>query len=312
VLPAGLSWGDYVEGWVADCGGWSPLADRLVDRAGVACDIATVERGLRRLATRGHKPGGRYGRWMLRYLGAPSHEAQVRWLGADHSRFADLPAGTCLEHLALWNRPPVAESRLAPWIEVGLASASYRRLDGEATARWLARAERRAPAAGPAAVAEVNLVRAQLEVDAGEPSLRRCDAIEAKLAFVSDASYHARLQHLRAMCYTRGRSVDVRRARACYEAIPEAGDSFVAARKRIGLAYCAWKLGDDDEAVALANRALDDAGDGGFVRVRVAALNLMTRLAPTRDAAALNARARRMAIALDDDELLRRVQHCTP
>src|SRR3954462_1056890 len=64
--PAGLSWGEYVERWVTDCGGWIPLADQLIHRAQEAVEIAldpqTVERGLRRLSRRGHTPGGQYGR----------------------------------------------------------------------------------------------------------------------------------------------------------------------------------------------------------------------------------------------------------
>jgi hypothetical protein len=110
--PAGLTWAEYVERWVEDCGGWLPLADQLIHRAGdrveVPSDPQTVERGLRRLAKREHKPGGQYGRWMMRFFGVTSPiEHSVRWLGTYHARFADLPSGLRLEQLALWNRPPV-------------------------------------------------------------------------------------------------------------------------------------------------------------------------------------------------------------
>jgi len=74
--PAGLTWAEYVDRWVDDCGGWLPLADQLIHRATGAVEIAadpqTVERGLRRLARRGHQPGGQYGRWMLRFFGVTS------------------------------------------------------------------------------------------------------------------------------------------------------------------------------------------------------------------------------------------------
>src|SRR6185503_19789208 len=74
--PAGLSWGEYLARWVADVGGWLPLADQLIHRAGDSVDIPqdpqTVERGLRRLARRDHLPGGQYGRWMLRFFGFTS------------------------------------------------------------------------------------------------------------------------------------------------------------------------------------------------------------------------------------------------
>jgi hypothetical protein len=110
--PAGLTWAECVERWVEDCGGWLPLADQLIHRAGdrveVPSDPQTVERGLRRLAKREHKPGGQYGRWMMRFFGVTSPiEHSVRWLGTYHARFADLPSGLRLEQLALWNRPPV-------------------------------------------------------------------------------------------------------------------------------------------------------------------------------------------------------------
>ena len=48
--PAGLSWGEYLARWVTDIGGWLPLADQLIHRAGDAVDIPqdpqTVERGI--------------------------------------------------------------------------------------------------------------------------------------------------------------------------------------------------------------------------------------------------------------------------
>ncbi|MEO8552108.1 MAG: hypothetical protein ABI678_19155, partial [Kofleriaceae bacterium] len=123
-LPSALTWGEYIKTWTEDRGGWTPLANELIDRAAateVPQDVQSVERGLRRLATRGHKPGGQYGRWMLRYFGFVAQvDELVKWMGQYHTRFADLPCGFRLEHLTLWNRPPIAESRLAAWIHVGI------------------------------------------------------------------------------------------------------------------------------------------------------------------------------------------------
>lgn len=191
-----MTWGDYVERWVAEHGSWVALADTLIHRARPAIEIAddplTVERGLRRLARRHHKPGGQYGRWMLRYFGVTrSVEQWLRWLGAYHTRFTDLPSSLRLEQLALWNRPPIAESALACWIHLGLAHA-----------------------------------------------------------------HHSRLE--------------------------------------------------------LARAAAEAAGDGGLVRMRVMALNMLSRVAPQAEAADVHARARAMATALEDEELLRRVGHCVP
>jgi hypothetical protein len=322
--PAGLTWGEYVERWVNDCGGWLPLADQLLDRARDAVDIPvdpqTIERGLRRLAARHHKPGGQYGRWMLRFFGFTSPiEQWVKWMGIYHTRFADLPSGLRLQHLALWYRPPISESSLACWIEVGTASAHYSRLDLEACDTWLSRAERRAVAAGAEAEIEVGLVRAQLDAEAGDhaSAADRLRTIEARLVGAAlptnfEASYRARLQHQRALQLTRLPAAEITRARELYEAIPESPVPFVRFRKSVGLAYCAWKLGDAEQATRLAHRAAEAAGDGGLVRMRVMALNMLSRVLTGEPAAAVNERARGMAMALEDEDLLRRVAHTAP
>ena len=36
--PAGLSWGQSVAQWVADCGGWLPLADALIARVATSAE----------------------------------------------------------------------------------------------------------------------------------------------------------------------------------------------------------------------------------------------------------------------------------
>src|SRR4051812_16513155 len=213
--PAGLSWGEYVERWVDDCGGWLPLADQLIDRAQEAVEIAldaqTVERGLRRLSRRGHKPGGQYGRWMLRFFGFTSPiENWVKWLGTYHSRFADLPTSLRLELLATWNRPPISESPLGCWIAHGIAIAHHSQLDMGACWQWLARAEKHAPAAGPAAEIEVALFAAQIEVDAGDRVgvQRRYKLIDdrlgsAQLVAADEVAYRARLADLRSRHWSR-------------------------------------------------------------------------------------------------------------
>jgi hypothetical protein len=322
--PAGLTWAEYVDRWVDDCGGWLPLADQLIHRATGAVEIAadpqTVERGLRRLARRGHQPGGQYGRWMLRYFGFTSPvERLVRWLGTGHSRFSDLPCGLRLEHLSLWNRPPVSESPLVVWVYVGTASAHGSRLDREACAHWLGRAEPHARAAGINAELEVGLLRAQLDMELGNRAAAdaRHLALDATLraadlSVVDAQCYRARLQYQRAVMCTRpadGDAPDLAQARAHYDAIPESTIPFVSFRRSVGLAYCAWKRGELDEATRLARRAVDDAGDGGLIRMRVAALNMLSRVLSPESAAVVNERARRMAAQLGDEELMQRVMH---
>jgi hypothetical protein len=318
--PAGLSWAEYLNLWVTDCGGWSPLANQLIHRARIGVEIAddpqTVERGLRRLARRKHLPGGQYGRWMLRYFGFTSPiEQWVKWLGTYHTRFADLPSGLRLELLALWNRPPISESPLACWVYIGLAHAHHSRLDDEACASWLARAEGPSHAAGPAAEIEIALLRAQVAIERGDYStlddLHR--RVEERLPRVEDRMpLRARLLHQRAERCTRSEPLDLVRARDHYHAIPDTDVPFVVFRKAVGLAYCAWKLGDTPAALRLAQQAIDAAGDGGLVRMRVMALNMLSRVLPPEQAAIVNERARRMAAALEDEDLIRRVAHCAP
>jgi hypothetical protein len=325
--PAGLAWADYVARWVDDCGGWLPLADTLIDRARgrfeVPDDPQTIERGLRRLARRGHKPGGQYGRWMLRLFGVTSSiEQWLRWLGAGHTRFADLPSGLRLEQLTLWNRPPIAETPLVCWLEVGIAHAHHSRLDHDACDHWLARAELHAPAAGAAAEIEVALARVEVESDS-----RRHDTAPPRLALVEERlrtaslpdaealPFRARLAIQRAVLCTRprpGHEPDLAGARAHYAAIPESTIPFVACSRAIGLAYCAWTLGDASDATRWATRAVDEAGDGGLVRLRVRALNMLSRILDGERAAEVNARAHRIATMLEDEELLRRVAQSAP
>lgn len=320
--PAGLTWSEYIERWVEDCGGWLPLADQLIHRAGDAVEIpsdpGTVERGLRRLARRDHKPGGQYGRWMLRFFGVTSPVEQwVRWLGTYHTRFADLPSGLRLEQLALWNRPPIAESSLACWIHLGIASAHLSRLDLATCDHWLARAEHHVAAAGPLAMVECALIRAEIATGVGDHA-----ALTEQLAIVSErlptanlpanelAPYIARHEALRAARFTKppaGEAPDLERARAHYLAIPESTIPFVAFRRCLGLAYCAWQLGDVAEATQLVQRAIDEAGDGGLVRMRVMALNMLSQILPEPAAAAITERARRMAGTLEDEKLLLRL-----
>jgi len=314
--------------WVADCGGWLQLADALIQRAGDAFDISpdpqTVERGLRRLATRSHKAGGQYGRWMLRCFGLISPvEELVKWMGQGHTRFADLPTGLRLEQLTLWNRPPVSESRAACWLYAGIAHAHASRTDLAACAQALGHAERLAARAGAAAELEVRLLRAQLDTDAGDHAAanvrlsdiaRRLD--EASSQPADDRAYRARMLHLQALHHTRpaaGRTADLAAARALYAQIDEQPYvPFVAARKYAGLAYCAWQLGDRAAAIDLAERAVEHAGDGGLIRMRVMALNMLSRALDGARAAAANTRARQMATLLEDEDLLARVASCAP
>jgi hypothetical protein len=320
-LPVALTWEEYIARWVKDLGGWTQLANALLDRAGDALEISqdpgTIERGLRRLATRGHKPGGQYGRWMLRYFGFASPvEELVKWMGQFHTRFADLPTGIRFDHLRLWNRPPVSESRAAAWIELGCAHVLAARGETAACHDALVRAERAAPRAGPAAELELALVQLRVQ-PAREPYpalLARLDA--AALSVADDRAYRAQLHDQWAQLYSRaqpGEAVDLAEAEAHYAAIvDEPYIPFVAYRKCVGLAYCAWQRGDHGAAVRLAELAVEHAGDAGLLRMRVTALNMLTRVLSGDAATATNQRARRIATVLEDEDLLNRVEWTTP
>ena len=58
-----------------------------------------------------------------------------------------------------------------------------------------------------------------------------------------------------------------------------------------------------DRAVTLARQALEHAGDGGYVRFRVMALNMLARMLGGDEAQALRARAGRLAAAIEDEHL---------
>jgi len=324
----GLTWEAYLDHFVAECGGWTSLADELLRRAAGAAeapeDLQSVEKGLRRLARRQHRPGGQYGRWMLRLFGVPSGvEDWARWLGQYHSRFADLPSSLRLEQLRLWDRPPVSESRISAWIQVGLASVFHRLTDLEGCRSRLRLALAGAERAGPGAVIEAKLFAARLATDEGDRVTAEAlfDEVESILggsALRTDdhLCYRARLVGQRAFHLTKpvnGAPAELERALAMFQQLEEAPDlPFVCFRRCAGLAYCTWKLGDAEEGARLALRAVEHAGDGGFVRFRIMALNLLSRMVPEEEARAINARAGRLARQLEDEDLIRRVAHRAP
>ena len=209
--PLSPDWGEVVRHFREVHGGWAALADALVRRGAgeLPSDPGTVEKGLRRLARRQQRSGGQYGSWLLRHLGLPPSSARwARELGQYHSRFADLPTSSRREQLLLWDRPPVAESRLSCWIDIGLASVHLRLREHEDCARRLEYASRRAPSTGPAAEAEVELLMARIETDEGQraQAQARFDHVERLLdamAREDRLNYRARLLGQRAYHLTK-------------------------------------------------------------------------------------------------------------
>jgi len=321
--PVGLSWAAYLDHFVAEHGSWTALADELVHRAANAVetpmDLQTIEKGLRRLAGREHKPGGQYGRWMLRFFGVPPAIGDwARWLAQYHSRFADLPTSLRLEQLRLWDRPPTSESPVAAWIHVGLASVLHRMGDLDACRRHLSLAHHGAQRAGSAAMMEVSLLGARIATDDGKraEAALLLDAVEALLpadgvTHEDRLCYRARLLGQRAYHLTKplpGQPPALEEARALFESLEEDPTvPFACFRRSNGLAYCTWKLGDSQEGARLARLAAEYAGDGGFVRFRVMALNMLSQMVAPDEGRSINERAARLAKQLEDEDLLRRV-----
>jgi hypothetical protein len=315
--PIGLDWKRYVDHFKSEHGGWRQLADELIRRASdtveVPLDPGSVEKGLRRLAAKKHRPGGDYGRWMLRFFGVPPDvERAAAWLAQYHSRFSDLPTSLRLEHLLLWDRPPLSESKVAAWIDVGMAAVLYHRGDRAAAAARLARARAGAERAGPSLSLEVSLLSAYVATneqrrDEAEELFDRAESLLSKELEPADrACYRARLVAQRAFHLTKpiAGDADLTGALALFESIEEELDlPFVCFRKYPGLAYCRWKLGDALEGARLARLAATHAGDGGLIRFRAMALSMLAQMVEPDAAQPIGARAGRMARMLEDETL---------
>ena len=320
-----MSWETYLTHWVDQLGGWVALSDALLHRATGVVDISTdpqsVERGLRRLARRGNKEGGQYGRWMLRFFGLPGDVATwLKWMGQYHSRFSDLPLALRAEQLELWDRAPMSDSSHAAWLFLGKASLYKRTRDQEATRQQLSRALARASAAGDEAVLEAKLLEARMASDKGDR--QGCAAILDACQKILDESdalswedrllYTSRLRDQLAyqLLHPEHGPPALDEAEVLYALIESGEDdalSFAAYQRHLGLAYCCWKRGALDTAASHCDAAVSHAGDGGFVRLRVIALNLWSRVIDETSDGPLRTRARRLASKLEDEDLLWRI-----
>ena len=317
--PVGYTWGDYVAQLVGEHGSLAALALRLAELATTPDDSASVERALRRLRTRGQRDGGDYGRRLLRAFGLPRPvAARVKWMGVYHSRFSDLPRSLCLDQLRVWDRPPVSESPARVWIALGLAGAALRARDLE-TAQVQIRRARAAGSNEPAAIIEAALVESYLasklgEIDRSRSNLAAVEELLTRGELEAEERSCLRARWIDQQAYRMnnpgdGAAPDWRGALALYERLP-AGEvhPFVGYRRDAGLAHGYYKLGERAKALAFAYGALEHAGDGGYVRLRVMGLGLLARI--LGDEAGVDARARALTIArrLEDEELLGRVE----
>jgi hypothetical protein len=300
----GFSWGDYLAALIAEHGTLTAVAWKLVEHGD---DVANIERGLRRLRTKGCGDGGTWGRRLVRQLGLPrTIEDRLRWMGLYHSPFNDLPLSLCLDQLRLWDRPPVADSRARVWLHLGFASAALRSRDFDGAAPHLELAARATPPGD--AQLEIALGRAYLfsriPGDADGELARAAQLLANETLSPTDrACFTARLVDQRA--YRLNRAQQHAEALALYQTLPaEDRHPFASYRRDAGLAYGHLRLGARELALAHARRACDHAGDGGYTRLRVMALILLSRLEP---AAPILERAQAIAERLDDAELLERI-----
>lgn len=322
--PAGATWETLVRSYVNEYGGWAAFADEFVNRLSTLpdtpTDIQTVEKGLRRLSIRGSKDGGQYGRWLLKHFGIPTDITRwVAWLGQYHSRFADLPTSLNLEQLKLWDRPPLSDSPASAWIHVGLSSVFHRMGEIDGCEDRLRRARKVAPRAGAAVQMEILLFDARIRTDRGdrETSHQFFDEVEELLKDknVSESDrncYFARLQGQRAyhLIHPVGdERPDYLAALDLFESIPDrTGIPFVDFRRTEGIAECAFYLGDRDRGVRLAKEAAEHAADGGFVRLRILALKLLSKMSEKDERDRLLEKAQRLASLLEDEDLYRRMR----
>jgi hypothetical protein len=308
----GTSWSDLLAALVAAHGTLAAVAWRLVEHAD-GDDVASVERALRRLRTRGQRDGGVWGQRVLRVFGVPvAIEERVRWMGCYHSPFNDLPVALCLDQLRLWDRPPISASRARVWLHLGHASVALRtRRHDDATVHIARANEALAALSGDYDAARIEsaliegYIASRRDVSAVAGLLDRAEALidRAALTTPDRACFRARLVDHRA--YQLNHAGEHVTALALYETLP-ATDShpFASYRRDAGLAFGYSRTGRPDEALALAYRACDHAGDGGYTRLRAMGLILVSAVGgpPT----ALD-RARAIAVRLGDDELLARV-----
>ena len=108
---SGFTWGEYLEWLVRSLGSLTAVAEKLSATRGFTEDIGSIERALRRLRDRGQAPGGKWGQRAIDVFGLPAHiETRVRWMGAYHSRFTDLPVAICEDLVRLWDHPPATDA----------------------------------------------------------------------------------------------------------------------------------------------------------------------------------------------------------
>lgn len=305
-------WAEVLDALVVAHGSLAAVGERLAADRGHVEDVESVVRALRRLRARGGLCGGKWGARVLRTFGLPaSVEARLRFMGAYHSRFVDLPLPLCADLVALWDRPPTSESRLGRlWLALARLTLAFRERDLEEAGRRLSQASPLVDA-DPAGRVELLLGRAYVASNAA-PGVwpDALDEAERALEAVDGEDRHnlaARLVGQAA--WTLNRAKRYAEAEARLLALPDGPEipAFARARRANGLAYARHVAGDVEGAVALARASARHAGDAGHVRLRAMALLMIARVSPDPlERAEARARARSIGEALADPVLIGR------
>lgn len=305
-----FDWSAYVDWVVSVAGSLAAAADRLSAHRGYRDDAGSVERALRRLRKRGSADGGTWGGRALALFGLPSAvEARVRWLGQYHSRAIDLPASVTADLLRAWSHPPITESRAGrAWIALGHVSLALRAKDHPTALLHLDRARGDLADAPAEARIEALLTRAYAdsrdERERVPASLAAASALLGEVRGAHDAAC-LRARWIDHRSYELNRAGEHAAAEALWRTVADDAPPFALARRASGLAYARWKQGDREAAARHARAAADHAGDGGHVRARAMALDLLARISGDAEA---KQRALAIARQLEDETLLARFQ----
>jgi tetratricopeptide (TPR) repeat protein len=308
-----FDWADFVDTVVAERGSLALAAQHLAERRNFEEDVASVERGLRRLRDRGNKDGGVWGQRALRCFGLPAAVGdRIRWMGQYHTRFTDLPASLCDELLRPWDRPPVSETPARIWLLLGHASLALRRRQDAQP--MLEQAALLAGQAELAARIELALVESyawgRSDPAAARDALDRAETLLEHRDEPISPNDHACLfarwidQEAYPLNKPGGSRASHEAAAALYERIPLDGPLFARCRRENGLGWTHLQLGDRERAREHAIASVRAAGDAGSLRLRAMALNLLAACTEGAEADDAKARAREIARQLEDEALL--------
>jgi hypothetical protein len=306
------TWAVYLDALVEEHGSLAAISERLAALGGWRDDVDSITRALRRLRQRGSLPGGKWGDRLLRAFGLPADiDARLRFMGAYHSRFVDLPVPLCTDLVQLWDRPPTSESRPGRlWLSLARATLALRCGRSDEAAVHLRAAE---PLATGDAAAQIELALGRSLLDSRarpaevSPALAGVPALLEQLSGPDADCLRARYVGQVSHALNHAGAID--QAEALHAALPDTAEThpFARSRRANGLAYGRFRHGDLDAALAHARAAARHAGDAGHIRLRAMALLMIVRVAPASpEGADALARARTIAAALADDILLAR------